>query len=121
MHDEFTALGATLVAISPQRPEHNRAQIEERELPFEILTDPGNGVAARHGLRHVLPADLREVYTGFGIALPDYNGDDSWSLPVPARYIIDEDFAVCYAAKNADYTRRPEPEETLAALRALCT
>ena len=46
-------------------------------------------------------------------------GDDSWTLPMPARYIVDRDATIRYARVGADYTRRPEPLETLVALRAL--
>ena len=67
----------------------------------------------------VLPPELIEVYGGFGIVLPDSNGEDSQSLPLPARYLVDTDGVVRWAAVHPDYTTRPEPEETLAALDAL--
>jgi peroxiredoxin len=76
-------------------------------------------MAARYGLRQKLPDDLKALYLQFGIDLPKYNGDASWTLPMPARLIIDQEGMVRYAAINADYTVRPEPEETLAALKAM--
>ena len=105
--------------ISPQLTEHNRAVVEEKNLQVNILSDPGNRVAADYGLRYTIAAELKELYTKFGIDIPAYNGDDSWSLPLPARLIIDGGGVVRYAAINVDYTRRPDPEETLAALRQL--
>ena len=86
-------------------------------MTFEILSDPGNEVARRYGLTFTLPEDLQEIYMKFNIDLEKYNGDDSWTLPLPARLIIDGDGIIRYAAINADYTVRPEPEETMAALR----
>jgi peroxiredoxin len=94
----------------------NREFREEKNLNFEILSDPGNEVAQRYGLKYQLPEDLREVYINFDIDLPKYNGDDSWTLPLPARLIIDQDGSIIYADINADYTVRPDPEETIAAL-----
>ena len=88
-------------------------------MNFEILSDPGNEVAQRYGLKFQLPEDLREVYLKFDIDLPKYNGDDSWTLPLPARLIIDRDGSITYAEINADYTVRPDPEETIAALKDL--
>jgi peroxiredoxin len=88
-------------------------------LTFEILSDPGNEVAQRYGLKFQLPGDLREVYLKFNIDLPKYNGDDSWTLPLPARLIIDQEGIIRYAAINADYTVRPEIEETIAALKSM--
>jgi hypothetical protein len=43
-------------------------------------------------------------------------GDDSWTLPIPARLIICTDGVIRYAEINPDYTERPEPEDTLSAL-----
>jgi peroxiredoxin len=51
--------------------------------------------------------------------LPAGNGDDSWTLPLAARYVIDSEGVIRYARTDPDYTRRPEPEETLEALRKL--
>jgi peroxiredoxin len=86
-------------------------------LAFEILSDPGNEVAQRYGLMFKLPEDLKEIYVKFNINLEKYNGDDSWTLPLPARFIIDQEGIIRYAAINADYTVRPEPEETIDALK----
>jgi peroxiredoxin len=114
---EFRALGATFIAISPQLQSFNREFREEKKLTFEILSDPGNEVAHRYGIKHELPEDLREVYLQFKINLPKYNGDDSWTLPLPTMLIIDQKGFIRHAAINADYTVRPETEETIAALK----
>lgn len=65
MLPEIRALGADLVAISPQLPEHSRELIERRHLTFEILSDRGNEVAARFGLRFTLPDYLQRIYRTF--------------------------------------------------------
>jgi peroxiredoxin len=114
---EITALGATLVAISPQQPSHNRELIRSRGLTFPILSDAGNNVAALFGLRFALPDYLRAIYASFPLDLASYNGDASWTLPMPARFVIDRHGIIRAAQSDPDYTTRPEPEETLAALR----
>lgn len=86
-------------------------------MTFQILSDPGNEVAAQYRVRYQFPEDLKEVYMSFGIKLPEYNGDDSWTLPLPTRLIIDQDGIIRSAEINADYTVRPDPEETIAALK----
>jgi len=116
---EFDRLGATLIAISPQLQTYNRELREEKKLTFEILSDPGNQVSQRYGLTFQLPADLREVYLKFDIDLPKYNGDNSWTLPLPTSLIIDRNGIIRHAAINADYTVRPNPEETVAALKKI--
>jgi peroxiredoxin len=66
-----------------------------------------------------LPADLEEIYRRFGIDLTKANGDDSWTLPMPARYVIDRTGIIRSADVDPDYTRRTEPSETVAVLRSL--
>jgi len=117
--EEFKALGATFIAISPQLQSFNQEFTEEKKLTFEILSDPGNEVAQRYGLTFKLPEDLKEIYVKFNIDLEKYNGDDSWTLPLPARLIIDQKGIIRYAEINADYTVRPDPEETIAALKKI--
>jgi peroxiredoxin len=117
--EEFKALGANFIAISPQLQSFNREFTEQKKLTFEILSDPGNEVAQRYGLTFKLPEDLKEIYVKFNIDLEKYNGDDSWTLPLPARLIIDQEGIIRYAEINADYTVRPDPEETIAALKKI--
>ena len=111
-------MGASLIAVSPQLPLYSRELIERRHLGFEILSDPGNEVAARFGLRWTLPNYLREVYRSFPLEIEKFNGDASWTLPVPARFVIDENGIIRAAESDPDYTTRPEPADTLDALRA---
>ena len=68
---------------------------------------------------HGLPDYLREVYTAFDIVLPNFNGDDSWELPMPTRLVVDGGGVIQSVEADPDYTVRPEPAETLAVLRGL--
>lgn len=107
------------MAISPQLPSFNAELVRQRHLTFEILSDAGNQVAEKFGLKFAMPAYLKELYLTFPNDLARVNGDDSWTLPMPARFVIDTGSAIRYAAVDPDYTKRPEPAETVAALRAL--
>jgi len=113
----FEALGAGLVAISPQTAPNSRKSMRQNELGFPILSDTHNDVAAAFGLRFELPDYLVDLYKGLKNDLPTFNGDPSWTLPMPARYVIGQDGTILYAEVNPDYTRRPEPEAMLPALR----
>ena len=88
------------------------------KLDFALLFNAGNKVAEAYGLAMQLPDDLIKVYTGGGIDLPTFDGDSSWRLPVPARIVLAKGGAVLGIDADPDYTRRPEPEETLAVLRS---
>src|SRR5271168_109836 len=119
--NEIRALGASLVAISPQTAPSRRKSERENGLSFPILSDHGNALADQFGLRYRLPDDLIAVYKGFGNDLAIGNGEDSWTLPMPARYVIRTDGTIAYAEVNPDYTRRPDPSELLPVLRRLRT
>jgi peroxiredoxin len=84
-----------------------------------VLSDSHNSVARRFGIVFRLPDDLAEIYKKFNMDLAKFNGDASWELPLPARYVIDRENIIHAADVNFDYTIRPEPEETLAVLRKL--
>lgn len=45
------------------------------------------------------------------------NGDDSWTLSVPARYVIGQDGVIVAADYDPDYTRRPEATKTIEVLK----
>lgn len=111
--------GADLLTISPQQPEFNHKLIKEKNLTFDLLSDPGNRVAKTFGLVYTFPEDLKQIYLQLGIDLGKYNGDDSWTLPIPGRFIIDRSGIIRYAQVNPDYTVRPEPEEAISVLKGL--
>ena len=90
---------------------------DKQKLTFPILWDEKSVVAQAFGLAFTLPDDLKAVYLGFGNDLAIRNGDPSWQLPVPARFVIDATGIVRSVEADPDYTHRPEPEATLAALR----
>jgi peroxiredoxin len=116
---ELTALGARLVAISPQRAEGSLATSEANGLTFDVLSDVGNVVARAFGLVWSLPEELRAALRSNNKALPEINGDESWELPVPATYVIARDGRVALAAVDVDYRKRLEPDAILASLRSL--
>lgn len=116
---EITAAGATFVAVSPQTPDSSLSTAEKLEPAFPVLSDEGNRVADSFGLVFTLPEALREVYAGFGLDLLAANGDDTFRLPIPATYVLRTDRTVAWRFAEADYTKRAEPDDVLAALQAL--
>ena len=117
IQDEVERLGGQLIAISPQLATWSQKVRAQNALGFDILHDAGNELAHQLGLRFRLPDDLLALYRdGFHIDLPRYHGEDSWTLPMPARFVIDATQTIRYAEASADYTRRPDPDAMLAVL-----
>ena len=116
---EIEARGATLIAISQQLGPNSRKSQRQNGLGFPILGDHGGEVAAQFAVRWTLPDYLRVTQTMLGADLPQFNGEDSWTLPMPARYVIAQNGTIVYAEVNADYTRRPEPSAIFPVLEQL--
>src|SRR6201993_173329 len=114
---EFDRYGASLVAISPQTAPNSRKSVRQNKLSFPILSDVKGKVGEAFGLRFNLPNYLVELYSQLKNAPPTFNDDPSWSLPMPARYVIGQDGVILYSEVNPDYTRRPEPEEMIPVLQ----
>ena len=115
----FIEAGANVVAISPQTQVNSRKSVRTNALSFPILSDTHNDVAAAFGLRFELPDYLVDLYKMLKNDLPSFNGDPSWTLPMPARFVVAQDGTIVYAEVNPDYTHRPEPESLLPALQKL--
>ncbi|MGB1110311.1 MAG: peroxiredoxin-like family protein [Gammaproteobacteria bacterium] len=114
---EIRALGAELVGMAPETPEHAAETAGRHAIDIDILSDAGNQVSEQFGLVFDLPESLRPIYQSIGIDIPAFNGDDSFRLPVPATYIVGTDGVILHDFVNADYTQRMEPSEIIAKLR----
>jgi peroxiredoxin len=114
---EFDKYGASLVAISPQTAPNSRKSVRQNKLSFPILSDVKGKVGAAFGLRFNLQDYLIELYKGLKNDLPTFNDDPSWTLPMPARFVIGQDGTILYSEVNPDYTRRPEPEDMIPVLQ----
>ena len=117
--DTLNTLDTTIVAITPQPAEASRSLIQQQKIGFDLLSDPGNTYSAQLGLRFTLPDDLKAVYLSFGIDLPVRNGEPSWTLPMPGRFVVDRGGIVRAVDADPDYERRPEPQKTVDDVRAL--
>jgi peroxiredoxin len=115
---DLRALGAQLVAVSPELPDNSLAIKEKYGVEFDLLHDAGNAVARRFGLVFAVPEEVRAFYANFGFHIPSHNGEDTWEIPLPATYIVETDQTVLHAYADADYTKRMEPAEIVSVLRA---
>ena len=111
---------ASLIAVSPQSPDHSLSITEKAELGFDVLSDVDQAAIRVYKLQFTVPADLQDLHLNvFQVDLRDHNADRSWRLPVPATFVIDRDGVVRAAHVSADYRTRMEPSDILDALDAL--
>ncbi|MBZ9870465.1 AhpC/TSA family protein [Mesorhizobium sp. BR1-1-9] len=117
-HD-IRSLGASLVAVSQQTPDNSLETQRRNGLSFASLADAGGEVAHAFGLRWKVSDELRAVEEGGDMDLAAFNGDRSWTLTMPARYVVAPDGTIAYADISVDYTRRGDPSELIPVLAHL--
>lgn len=116
---ELDAAGASLVAISPQGPDDSLALVQSLDLGFRVVSDLDQRIGSDYRLTFELPDDLKALYESLDMALTKANADGSWTLPVPATFVLDRDGIVRARHVDPDYRIRMEPAEILAAVRSL--
>jgi peroxiredoxin len=117
IESEVRALGARIVAITPELERYTRGVHKKLNLTFDILTDLHLKTAEQFRLVFVLPDYLRDLHKSFGNPLDRFHDEPEYRLPMPARYVIDQAGVIRAADVNADYTVRPEPSETVSLFR----
>jgi peroxiredoxin len=114
-------LGASLVAISPEKPDHGIIATEKNKLTFPVLSDFENKVARQFGVVFRIGQEIKDFSINvFKNDLAVRNGEDSYELPVPATFVIDTTGVLRFAHIDADYmTGRVEPETVISALEVI--
>ncbi|WP_103072536.1 peroxiredoxin-like family protein [Aquimarina sediminis] len=105
--------GASLLAISPETPDHSLNTSEKNNLQFDVLSDVDNSISKKIGLVFKIPKNLREVYHSFNIDVPKHNGNSDYELPMPATFVINKNGMITYAFVPEDYTERADPKKIL--------
>jgi peroxiredoxin len=116
---DFRKLRSSVMAISPQTPDHSWTVTERYGLEFDILSDIGNMVARKFGLVHRVPDNIVEIYQRLNVLLPVYNGDDSNELPITGSFIINKNGKIVRAYTDVDFMDRPDLDEIIDILKAL--
>ncbi|QDT03669.1 Putative peroxiredoxin bcp [Rubripirellula lacrimiformis] len=115
---EIHALGAELVAISPQVPEQSLSMIEKAELEFPVLSDQDARVAAQFGVAWQVPElILDHMRKDRGLDLAQINNGNAAVLPIPATFVLSADGVVIWRYVNVDYRSRAEPDDVIMALK----
>ncbi len=114
---EFDALGTRILAISPQLSHASLTTKKNDVLTFPVLSDVNNKVATSFGIAYEMP---KVVTDKIQLDFADYNGSvNGAKLPLAATYIIGTDGKIAWSYVKSDYRERAEPDDILAALRAM--
>ncbi|MGR0278397.1 peroxiredoxin-like family protein [Marinomonas dokdonensis] len=118
--DEIHALGAELVAISPQVPDGSMSKNDISKMTFQVLSDQGAQVAAQYGVAWEVPEFLLEhMKVDRQLDLESINNGNGQILPTPATFVINQQGEVVWRFVDVDYRTRSEPADIIKALQAL--
>ncbi|MBU2919761.1 AhpC/TSA family protein [Winogradskyella psychrotolerans] len=117
---EIHALGATLVAISPEVPDGSLTENEINTMAFTVLSDQDAKIASQYGVAWEVPEFLMEhMRVDRGLDLKKINNGNASILPIPATFIVDTDGIIKWNYVNVDYRTRSEPDEIIEVLKNL--
>lgn len=116
-HDEFMRMRIGLISITPETAAYSRRLKAHLGLRFPVLTDLDNAYALELSLAIALSPEIRGLFGKSGIDLGRYQNNDAWFVPIPATIVVDRHGTVRESFVNADFRRRGDPRDVLAALR----
>lgn len=105
--------GATVIAVSPEKPENIKQTVEKTKATFSVLYDEGMKIMKGYDVEFELEETTLARYRSSGLDIEKNNGTNGKYLPVPAVYIIDKESNVTYRFFDADYKKRPSIAEIL--------
>lgn len=112
-------LGAQIVSIMPEKAQYTKRAIADNDFPFPILTDIDLGYALSLGLVFWVGADVKKLYSELGLDLAVFQGNQSYFLPIAAKFIVGRDGIVKAREVNINFRERMEPSDIIAALERL--
>src|SRR5262245_13977524 len=115
--DDAARVGASIVAIVPDRQLFAAKLKAEANAPFPILTDIDNGYALSLGLLFWVGEEMRREMLARGADPAQSQGNDSWFVPVPATFVVAHNGRIVARHVDPDYRKRMEVDAVLAAVR----
>jgi peroxiredoxin len=119
LYPRLAALGATLVAVSPQVPRKLVAIKNRFGFGFPVVSDTDNGLARRFGITFTASAASRAHALASGSDLGEALGTGKWELPMPTVVVIDQSRVVRFADVHPDWLVRTEADAVIDAVRPL--
>jgi peroxiredoxin len=116
-HEQVAAIGGQIVAVMPEREQFVSDLRATSQAPFLVLTDMDNGYAMSLGLAIWIGDEMQKIISKRH-DLANYQGNDTWMLPIPATFVVGQDGRIKARFVDPDYRKRMAIEDLLAAMRA---
>lgn len=112
--DFITSKGATVVAVSPEKPDYLLLSKDKSGATFTLLYDSGYVIANEYDVLFTSTDRRLFVYNTFLNAdLKHAHSDSSQRLPVPATFIISQEGIIVWRHFDVNYKNRSTVKEIL--------
>jgi len=119
LYPALTALGANLVAISPQVPEKLAAIRNRFGFGFPVASDSDYQLTRSLGITFTSSPEQQERDRAKGGGLAAELGTGQWELPYPTIVVVDSRGVVTFADVHPDWLVRTEAPAVIDAVRSL--
>jgi peroxiredoxin len=116
-HPQILEFGAEVLYLGPETRQNAAKMRQKWDASFPVLYDAEGCAMDSYGVAFELPDYLRGDYALLGF--PNLNPRTGWRLPIPATFLIDQLGVIRARHLDADFSRRAEPADIVAALRRI--
>lgn len=118
--EAIQALGAHVIAISPETPDYLMEMAEKSGARFELLWDNSYTISKDYGLLFDPGEELVSRYnTRLNADFPDSHGGSDTYLPIPATYVIGQDGQIVWRQFDPNYKNRSTVDEVIEVLNEI--
>jgi peroxiredoxin len=107
------AKGATLIAVTAEKPENINKTIAKTKASYPILFDEGLHIMKSYDVAYAVDNVTITSYKKYGIDFTEVNGLNGAYLPVPTVYVINKEGDIVYKHFDPDYKKRASVQEIL--------
>lgn len=105
--------GASLIAVTPEKPENIDKTIAKTKASYPILFDEGLQIMKSYDVAYAVDSSTIDKYKKYGIDFTVSNGANGANLPVPAIYVINKVGVIVFRHFDPDYRNRASVQEIL--------
>jgi peroxiredoxin len=110
----ITDRGASVVAVSPQKPAYLEKMADKTGATFRLLYDKGFAISDAYDVTFTPESwQLIRYNTGLNADLKESQSDDSQRLPIPATYLINSDGMIVWRHFDPNYKNRSTVKDIL--------
>lgn len=112
-HFEASFEQFNIVAITPELFQYAHQVKQDNNISFPILVDKDMTFAKQLGLIWDLDDEMKALLLKWNINITERTSETKFLLPVPATFVIDQNYTIHFRFIEEDYTQRAEPSEVL--------